>query len=49
MGRNEHGFAANLAVRQALVYLNMPACSSPEAYIANARDLFSEDGSVQSG
>jgi chromate reductase len=45
---NLGGFAANLAVRQTLVYLNMPVMQQPEAYISKAGDLFGEDGSVNS-
>jgi chromate reductase len=45
---NLGGFGANLAVRQSLVYLNMPVMQQPEAYISNAADLFGEDGSVKS-
>lgn len=38
--------AANHAVRQALVYLNMPAMQQPEAYIANVRDLLDSRGAL---
>jgi chromate reductase len=41
------GYGANLAVRQALVYLNMPVMQQPEAFISNAADLFGEDGSLK--
>lgn len=37
-------FGANHAVRQALVYLNMPVMQQPEAYIGNAASLFDETG-----
>ncbi|QXQ05353.1 NAD(P)H-dependent oxidoreductase [Sphingosinicellaceae bacterium] len=40
------GFGANHAVRQCLVFLDMPILQQPEAYIGNAPNLFNEDGSV---
>jgi NAD(P)H-dependent FMN reductase/ketosteroid isomerase-like protein len=40
--------AANHAIRQALVFLNMPAMQQPEAYIANAGDMFDEQGAFKS-
>lgn len=39
--------AANHAVRQALVYLNMPAMQQPEAYIAKVRDLLDSRGALK--
>jgi NAD(P)H-dependent FMN reductase/ketosteroid isomerase-like protein len=39
-------FGANHAVRQALVFLNMPAMQQPEAYIGGAGDLFDAKGSL---
>ena len=39
-------FGANHAVRQALVYLNMPVMQQPEAYIGNAAGLFDEAGGL---
>jgi len=39
--------AANHAVRQALVFLNMPAMQQPEAYVANVRDLLDSRGSLK--
>lgn len=39
---------ANHALRQALVYLNVPAMQQPEAYIANAGELFDGDGKLKS-
>lgn len=39
-------FGANHILRQSLVYLNMPTMPQPEAYISNARTLFSEDGKI---
>lgn len=40
------GFGANHAVRQPLVYLNVPVMQQPEAYIANTSALFGEDGAI---
>jgi NAD(P)H-dependent FMN reductase len=40
------GMAANYALRQTFVYLNMPAMQQPEAYISNAGDLVDTDGKV---
>ena len=40
------GFRANHAVRQSLVYLNVPVMQQPEAYIANTAALFDKDGAV---
>ncbi|WP_419813975.1 NADPH-dependent FMN reductase [Glacieibacterium sp.] len=40
------GFGANHALRQSLVFLDMPAMQQPEAYIGNAAKLFADDGSV---
>jgi chromate reductase len=40
-------FGANLAVRQCLIFPNMPTMQQPEAYISNATDLFNEDGSLK--
>lgn len=37
------GFGANHHLRQSLVFLNMPAMQSPEAYIGNAGKLFDGD------
>jgi NAD(P)H-dependent FMN reductase len=39
-------FGANHALRQALVFLNMPAMQQPEAYIGNAGNLFDESGAL---
>jgi chromate reductase len=41
------GVAANLAVRQALIFPNMPTMQQPEAYISDAANLFAEDGSLK--
>ena len=40
------GFGANHVLRQALVFLNVPAMQQPEAYIGGLADLFAEDGTV---
>jgi NAD(P)H-dependent FMN reductase/ketosteroid isomerase-like protein len=40
-------FGANHHVRQALVFLNMPAMPQPEAYIGGAGDLFDTDGDLK--
>lgn len=40
------GFGANHHLRQSLVFLNMPAMPSPEAYIGNASKLFDDKGSL---
>lgn len=40
------GMAANHALRQTFVYLNMPAMQQPEAYISNAGDLVDVKGEV---
>ncbi|GAA3020733.1 NADPH-dependent FMN reductase [Tetragenococcus solitarius] len=38
------GFGANHALRQSLVFLNMPVMQQPEAYIGNFDSLLNEDG-----
>jgi len=40
-------FGANHALRQALVFLNVPAMQQPEAYIANAGDLFDKQDKLK--
>lgn len=40
------GFGANHALRQSLVFLNVPAMAQPEAYIANAAKLFDDKGTL---
>ncbi|MDZ5601927.1 NAD(P)H-dependent oxidoreductase [Pseudomonas sp. RP23018S] len=40
------GFGANHAVRQALVFLDMPCMQMPEAYVGNAANLFDEAGKL---
>lgn len=39
-------FGANHAIRQSLVFLDMPAMQQPEAYIGSAGDLFDDRGSL---
>jgi NAD(P)H-dependent FMN reductase/ketosteroid isomerase-like protein len=39
--------AANHAIRQALVYLNMPAMQQPEAYIAKVSELLDSRGALK--
>ena len=41
------GMAANIALRSALIFLNMPTLQMPEAYIAQAGALFDEAGEVK--
>jgi chromate reductase len=40
------GFGANHHLRQSLVFLNVPTMHQPEAYIANAANLFDENGNL---
>jgi NAD(P)H-dependent FMN reductase/ketosteroid isomerase-like protein len=40
-------FGANHALRQALVFLNIPAMQQPEAYIANAGELFDKQNRLK--
>lgn len=40
------GFGANHALRQSLVFLNMPTLQAPEAYIGAVDKLLAEDGSI---
>ena len=39
-------FGANHALRQSLVFLDVPAMHQPEAYIGNAAKLFDDQGSL---
>jgi len=39
-------FGANHALRQSLVFLNVPAMQQPEAYIGNAAGLFDDKGTL---
>jgi NAD(P)H-dependent FMN reductase/ketosteroid isomerase-like protein len=41
-------FGANHALRQALVFTNLPVMQQPEAYIGNAADLLDKDGNLVS-
>lgn len=43
------GFGANHALRQSLVFLNMPVLQQPEAYIGNVTKILDEDGNVAEG
>jgi chromate reductase len=38
---------ANMALRQTLVFVDVPVMQQPEAYISGAADLFGEDGTVK--
>lgn len=40
------GFGANHALRQSLVFLDMPVLQQPEAYVGGAAKLFGDDGEV---
>lgn len=40
-------FGANHHLRQALVFLDMPTMTQPEAYIGGAADLFDEHGALK--
>jgi len=40
------GFGANHALRQSLVFVNVPAMQQPEAYISNAARLFDDQGTL---
>ena len=40
------GFGANHHLRQALVFLNVPAMTQPEAYIGGADKLFDANGKL---
>jgi chromate reductase len=40
------GFGANHCLRQALVFLDMPAMQQPEAYIGGADKLFDASGKL---
>lgn len=43
------GFGANVAVRETLVFLNVPTMQQPEAYIGQAKDLFDDGGALKPG
>jgi chromate reductase len=43
---NIGGFGANHHLRQALVFLNVPALAQPEAYIGGAASLFDENDTL---
>jgi chromate reductase len=40
------GFGANHALRESLVFLNMPAMQQPEAYMGGAADYFDAEGNL---
>jgi NAD(P)H-dependent FMN reductase/ketosteroid isomerase-like protein len=40
-------FGANHALRQTFVFLNMPVMQQPEAYLANASELFDDKGQLK--
>lgn len=40
------GFGANHAVRQSLVFLDMPCMQMPEAYLGGAASLFEDSGKL---
>jgi NAD(P)H-dependent FMN reductase len=42
------GMAANHALRQTFVFLNLPVMQQPEAYIGGVADLLADDGSIRS-
>ncbi|MBP2638403.1 MAG: chrR [Firmicutes bacterium] len=42
-------FGSNHHLRQTLMFLNVPAMPQPEAYIANAANLFGEGGTLTDG
>ena len=42
------GFGANHALRQSLVFLDMPPLQMPEAYVGGAANLFPEGGGITS-
>jgi chromate reductase len=41
------GFGANHALRQSLVFLDVPAMQQPEAYIGGLADLFDDAGNLK--
>jgi chromate reductase len=43
---NIGGFGANHALRQSLVFLDMPVLQQPEAYIAGSNKLVGDDGKI---
>ena len=40
------GFGANHALRQSLVFLNMPTLPQPEVYLANVASMFDDAGAL---
>lgn len=43
---NISGFGANHHLRQSLVFINVPTMAQPEAYIADAGELFDDQGNL---
>ena len=43
------GFGANHALRQSLVFLDMPTLQQPEAYIGNVTKILDDNGNVAEG
>lgn len=41
------GLGANMALRQTLVFVDVPVMQQPEAYIGGAAELFGDDGAVK--
>ena len=41
------GLGANMALRQTLVFVDVPVMQQPEAYIGGAAELFGDDGTVR--
>lgn len=46
---NISGFGANHHLRQSLVFINVPTMAQPEAYVANAGELFDDNGNLTKG
>src|SRR5262249_56843023 len=41
------GMAANIALRSALIFLDVPTMQQPEAYIAKAAEIFDDEGEIK--
>ena len=46
---NLSAFGANHALRQSMVFLDVPMMQQPEAYIGNVKNLFDESGNIVEG
>ena len=46
---NISAFGANHALRQSMVFLDVPMMQQPEAYIGNVKNLFDENGNIVEG